>query len=379
MAYPQAPPRPSAKRLLLILLAIPAALVALNYGAKYWLLRSVMKSFAGPPLPKSLETPRVFLAKETLTKRVFASLPRIGEVTDVREVAGDVVAAGMNGVSRLDGEGRARADMLRLDMWEWPYTIVPDGKTFAILAGGMGARLLDDRGTALWRSTASAASAAGALAAGEPPVVALGYPGGGGVELRARDGRVLWKVDAANPWQVEIGEIGSGRVGVVHSSARGTLLLRDRRGNAKEISPETYTSHFKLLRWPGHGGRPAALVGDRKAPPERRLLVAGLDGTTVARLEAPAVAPEAEDLDVRAARYVSLKGGSGAYLAVVATVGGSGSRCVLYLYDPEGRLVYAELLAQRHAPLWSIPRKDRPGAETLLLGAENAVTAYELP
>jgi hypothetical protein len=51
---------------------------------------------------------------------------------------------------------------------------------------------------------------------------------------------------------------------------------------------------------------------------------------------------------------------------------------VLYLYDPEGTLVYEELLGQHGGALSIVERKDAPNLYRLLLGGVDEVTAYDL-
>jgi hypothetical protein len=73
---------------------------------------------------------------------------------------------------------------------------------------------------------------------------------------------------------------------------------------------------------------------------------------------------------------VKLRGGEAAYLAVLGTYLGS-NRAVLYIYSPEGKLVYNEILPEESKTLMALPHENGDG-EDILVGGKQTIWRYAI-
>lgn len=197
---------------------------------------------------------------------------------------------------------------------------------------------------------------------------AVGFNGGGGVRLLDSKGQMRWRQPDGNVWHVECVDVdGDGRPDIVHSNAGGELKVRDKDGNfIRAGRPQAYFSHFSLCEWPPKRPRPYALSSE-----DDTIWLFDFDGTTVAHFRAPQAGTLGEARGV----LVKLKANEPEYLAVLVAFR-TRSASILYVYDPQGALVYQEVLGEDCEAVAASP-PGKSGVESLLVGGEGQVWQYK--
>jgi len=161
---------------------------------------------------------------------------------------------------------------------------------------------------------------------------------------------------------------GDGQPEIVHSNAGGQMKVRDAQGNiVNQSRPPAYFSGFSLCNWPGKQDPQYALLSESGT-----VWVLGFDGKSVARLDAP----DCGDLGHARGVPVKLRAGHDEYFAVLVEFRNR-ERSILYLYDPDQKLVYQEVLGEACGCLAAVASGDSTD-ERLLLGGEQRVWQYTL-
>ncbi|MBM3122932.1 MAG: VCBS repeat-containing protein, partial [Chloroflexi bacterium] len=303
-----------------------------------------------PPRPAELDEPGVLLGEGFLAKRSLVQDESLGWITDIRAGELDpapgpeIGIAGKRGALFLDDGGAVKAKvpfMARAGHVDI-IDVEGDGVCEFMNRGGSDgvASLIPHSGRITWIYGGEPGGvmdmAAGDVDGDGRPEFAVGFGGGSGVHLLDADGARLWTRLDGNVWQVGMVDVeGRGHPQILHSNARGRLLVRDAKGDlAIQSDPDVYVGSFSLSTWPVHGDRPLVITAGEKT---LWLLTPG--GATVATLEAPHCLHWAR---VWAAPAV-LRPDEPSYLAVVATFA-LWQRSLLYVYEPGGGLVYQETL-----------------------------------
>src|SRR5260370_410489 len=202
--------------------------------------------------------------------------------------------------------------------------------------------------------------------------VVIGFNGGGGVVLVDGEGKKIWQRADGNVWHVETLDInGDGRKEILHSNARGQLLVRDREGEIiTRYLPDHYVSEFALTRWGAESQASHILIpskesGDGCCKPVILVLDAG--GKTVIHFDAPL-----GDLMHRTQGTPVHFPREPAYYAVLQT-NGPLNRSLLFLYDAEGKIAYQEILAEACFGIASMPEKT---GDRLLVGCSGKISEY---
>ena len=175
--------------------------------------------------------------------------------------------------------------------------------------------------------------------------VVVGFNGNGGVVLVDSAGKKIWQKADGNVWHVETLDIdGDGRAEILHSNAKGQLLVRDARG---EMIAHYLTRHnvsdFALTRW-GTESRaqhilvPSQEMGDGCCKPV--VLVLDANGKTISHFDAPL----GDLMHVTRGTPVHFPKGPPYYAVLQANR--FLSRSMLFLYDAEGKITYHEILAE---------------------------------
>jgi len=200
--------------------------------------------------------------------------------------------------------------------------------------------------------------------------VVIGFNGGGGVALIDGNGKEIWEKKDTNVWHVEILDInGDGRKEILHSNARGQLLVRDARGEIiARYLPDHYVSGFALTRWGAESQSRHILIPSQEAGEGKSsILVLDADGKSVIRLDDPL----GDLMHLTHGTPVHFPK-EAAYYAVLQT-NGSLKRSILFLYDSEGTIAYQEILADACLSIASMPEKS---ADRLLVGCSGNILEY---
>jgi hypothetical protein len=233
--------------------------------------------------------------------------------------------------------------------------------------------LFDKEGQVMWRSKDSPGvddSVPGDVAGDGKLSVVIGFNGGGGLVLLDGRGRELWKKDESNVWHVEtLDTNGDGRDEILHSDAKGQLLVRNGNGDViARYLPDFYVSHFTLTRW-GEDARPSHILvpisESREGCCKPAFILLDAHGNKVSELESPL-----GDLFTRMSA-TPIRFGKGAdYFAVLEN---QLERSMLLLYGEDGQIAYQEILGEPCLGMAALPKKD---GERLLVGCTAKVWEY---
>jgi len=170
-------------------------------------------------------------------------------------------------------------------------------------------------------------------------------------------------------WHVEMLDTnGDGRQEILHSNAKGELLVRNELGDKiGQYAPGFYVSHLTLTRWEQEP-RPTHILVPTSEPCEGNckpvLLVLDATGKKIAEFESPL-----GDLFTRASS-TPIRFGKSDFFAVLASVL---DRSMLILYAENRQIAYQEILSDPCHSLAALPTKN---GERLLVGCINKVWAY---
>jgi hypothetical protein len=202
--------------------------------------------------------------------------------------------------------------------------------------------------------------------------VVIGLNGGGGLVLLDSQGHRLWRKEESNVWHVEMLDInGDGRDEILHSNARGQLLVRDANGEVVgQYLPDSYVSGFALTRW-GEEVKPTHILvpttAKRDGCCKSLFLILDAKGKTVAERESPF----GDLLKNTAATPVRFRKGT-EYFAVLQSNFAIG-RSTLLLFDNDGQILYQEILGESCIGIATLSKKD---SERLLVGCDAKIWEY---
>lgn len=356
------------------------AFIALLVGGYIMYRRFSSNSSPRLQMPAVLKTPGVLIGKGFLTQSVFFESGSVGKVTDIvwgeldPKPGPELGIAGTDGAVFVDKSASLRSSVSFGDNFDRVSItdVEEDGVCEFINRGSWisKAALIDHKGRTVWRYGGRSGvddMAAGDVDADGIKEFAVGFNGGGGVDLVDRDGKKRWNKPDGNVWHVEMVDTDNdGRDEIIHSNAGGQITVRDAGGNIiQQSSPGPYFSSFSLVRFPTQTSRNYLLLAE-----DNHTWLFDFDGTTVRKLPAP----DCGDLGDALGTPVTLVKGQPDYLAVLVEYE-NWDRSILYLYDSKGKLVYQEVIAQDCAAITALPL-DNSGTEALLIGAPGKVLKY---
>jgi hypothetical protein len=337
---------------------------------------------------KKLE-PRVVTGDGLFKKSTFYKGDGLGEVTEIllgwpadREGA-SLTVVGNRGAQFLDGSGVLKKEVTFSKGFGCPVKIAklnPTGEYGFLTrdeSWAVDVTLLDERGQVRWTYPGSIREAiddsVGSDIDGKGQFkVVIGFNGGGGVALVDGAGKKIWQRAESNVWHVETLDInGDGHKVILHSNAKGQLLVRDMRGEViSHYLPDYYVSDFALTRWgeesqPNHILIPSKTSSDGCCKPVILVLDAG--GRPVVRLDAPL----GDLMHVTQGTPVHFSKDSPHY-AVLQT-NGPLDRSMLLLYDAQGKIAYQEIMAEACFSIAAMPEKM---ADRLLIGCAGKILEY---
>lgn len=331
--------------------------------------------------PAGMETASVVAGSGFLSKSVLVEDAQVGSVTDIAvgeldpSPGREIGVAGSGGALFLDEAANVKSSValggraVHVDIVD----VEADGVCEFMNRGqwGCDASLFDHSGKTIWTYGGSPGvddMAAGDLDGDGALEFVVGFNGGGGVHLLESDGKKQWTQPDGNVWHVETADTdGDGRLEIVHSNARGEIKVRDARGNTvKQGKPAAYFSHFSLCRWPGKQDRQYALLAE-----DDTIWLFDFDGSSVQKFSAP----ECGTLGHARGVPVKLEANQPEYLAVVVEFS-RWQRSILYVFAPDGKLVYQEVLPEACGSIAAMS-VGKAASESILVGAEGKVWQFD--
>jgi hypothetical protein len=164
---------------------------------------------------------------------------------------------------------------------------------------------------------------------------------------------------------------GDGREEILHSNAKGQLLVRNAKGDVvDQYLPGSYVSRFALTRWGAEAQPSHILVSTSEAREgccKATFVVLYAHGKKVTELESPQ-----GDLLSRMSATPIRFGKGAEYFAVLKNESWL-ERSMLFLYGDDGQIVYQEILGESCPGIAALPEKD---GSRLLVGCAGKIWEY---
>ena len=372
----------SSKKILVIYSVIAWVIIAgAAYGGRHLYLNYVKPNMP-EGMAEELVKPGVLKGEGLLAKRKSFKDSSVGYVTDITmgRPVGDkfpILVAGTKGAAFLDDKWNVES-FVDFKKCECPDSIefvdVENDWTteFMVRSSDKGFMLLDNNGEALW--TYAEDTGASDMAAGD-------FDGDGmkdfaiaiyeeGIRILDGKGNEMWQNPVEDVWRVEAGDVDNdGKAEIVHYGWDGNITAINSAGEeVGATASASEVSYFMVSRWPDTGGDLHMIGCDGKGS----FLVMDFNGSERARL----VAPQCNEFDDMKASLADLNGDGMKYFAAM-TSSEEWDRSALYLYDPNGALVYQEILPYSMGEMTAFA-VGGSAAEVILVGGDETVWQYEL-
>jgi hypothetical protein len=332
--------------------------------------------------------PRLIKGEGKFERRSFYSDEGLGGVSQIRvgwpadREGADIALVGPQGVDFIDSAGQIKKQVRFSIQQHCPVSVARLGTAgeYGFLtrdeSWAVPATLFDREGHVIWRSGGKLPgvddSAPGDMSGDGTLSVAIGFNGDGGITLLDGQGKTLWNKGETNVWHIEmLDRNGDGREEILHSNAKGQLLVRNAKGDVvNQYLPGSYVSLFALTRW-GEEARPSHILVStsefREGCCKPTFVVLDAHGKKVTELDSPL-----GDLLSRMSATPVRFGKGTEYFAVLKSELWSG-RSMMFLYGQDGQIVYQEILAESCPSIAALPEKD---SERLLVGCAGKVWEY---
>jgi hypothetical protein len=368
-----------------------AILLLLIVGAGAFLYHYVQKdsreSEAQVEARQKMLQPRLISGEGNFERHTFYSDDGLGNVSQInvgwpadREGA-DIAVVGSHGADFIDSSGQMKKQV-RFSINQYsPVVVARTGSSgeYGFLTRDQSwsapATLFDNQGHVSWQSKDWPGvddSAAGDVLGNGQLSIVVGFNAAGGLALFDGQGKKLWNKAEGNVWHVEMLDTnGDGRDEVLHSDAKGQLLVRNEKGDViSRYLPGTYVSFFALTGWggekrPSHILIPVSKGSEGQEKPAFVLLEA--NGNKTIELDSPL-----GNLFTRVGAAPIRFGKGIRHFAVLENYSPS-DRSMLVLYTEDGQIVYQEILGESCLGVAALPTG---AGKRLLVGCDSKILEY---
>jgi hypothetical protein len=374
-------------RKILIGIAVLVFLLAGGIAFLYVKIRPSLREYAvRAEAERKMLQPRLVKGAGRFERRVFYAGSDLGDISQIHvgwpadHEGADIAVVGSQGADFVDSAGHLKKHVRFSIEQRCPVTVAridPTGE-YAYLtrdeSWAVPATLFNKEGAVTWRSKDNWPgvddSAAGDVFGNGKVSVVIGFNGSGGIALLDGEGKTLWRKEEANVWHVEMLDTnGDGREQILHSNAKGQLLVRNGSGDVvAQYLPSFYVSHFALTRW-GNEARPSHILVPISEPRDGcckpAFVLLDANGKKVSELDSPM-----GDLFTRmSATPIQFRRGLNQFAVLENRLG----RSMLLLYGSDGEISYQEILDEPCLGVAAVPSKD---GERLLVGCAAKIWEY---
>jgi len=369
-----------------------AILVLLMVGAGVFLYHKIQPSIreaeAQVEARQKMLQPRLITGEGDFEKRTFYSDEGLGNISQIsigwpadREGA-DIAVVGSHGADFIDSSGQMRNKVhFSIDQY-CPVIVVRTSSTgdYSYLtrdeSWAAPATLFDKQGHVRWTSKGTWPgvddSAAGDVFGDGKLSVVIGLNGSGGLTLLDEQGKTLWNKAEGNVWHAEMLDTNAdGRDEILHSDAKGHLLVRNGKGDViSRYLPGTYVSFFALTRWGGETRPTHILIPISKGnegQEQSTFVLLEANGNKIMEMDSP-LGNLFKWFSATPIRF-----GKGTPVFAILNNDSPSDRSMLVLYDENGQIMYEEILGESCLGVAAIPTAD---GERLLVGCESKVLEY---
>jgi hypothetical protein len=332
--------------------------------------------------------PHIISGEGNFEKRTFYTGEGLGNISQIsvgwpadRERA-DIAVVGSQGADFIDSLGQMKKQV-RFSIAQYSPVVLaqtgPSGEYGYLTrdeSWAAPATLFDEQGHVSWHSKWSWQgvddSAPGDVFGNGQLSVVIGFNGAGGLALYDGQGEKLWSKAEANVWHVEMLDTnGDGRDEILHSDAKGQLIVRNEKGEViSRYLPGTYVSFFSLTRWageprPSHILIPVSEGSEGQEKPAYVLLNA--KGDKIMEMDSPL-----GNLFTRLSA-TPIRFGKGTRVFAVLENDSPSDRSMLMLYAQNGQILYQEILGESCLGVAALPTAK---GERLLVGCDSKILEY---
>lgn len=416
------------KKILTWVIIIASVLLVVGVLAA-WVIYSFLAKLSayGPPVtPQELREARVIVGADFLSRNQFVTLDQnwtslndvmgVGSISDIAvgeldsQPGLEIAIAGIYGALIVDQNGTKRSEIryefaikkrkMFIFTSEIPESSVGelqvidvegDGTCEYLARGSLdGAAVFSHHGSRVWSYGAftDEKTYIDDLAPGDlnGDGVLEFVAGWNALEAFDRQGKKRWsKPYDSVMFQLEVVDVDGDRKNeIIHS--KGGLTIWDGQGQLiKEVEMPFYLARFQLIPMPGEEKRPRILALE-----DEHVWLVDFEGSVVNKFAAPLsrfTNPRknppgnldflgSDETDVYKAEgvWVKLKENQPEFLAVVTEFAGI-DRSVFYVYSPEGKLVYHEVLPEGCSSIAVLGQPER-NVQELLIGGTDTVWRY---
>lgn len=349
---------------------------------------SIQAAHARAEAQKKMLVPRVITGGEKFGRLSFYAGNGLGTICQILvgwpadHEGADIAMVGNQGTDFVDAAGRVKKQVRMSIESRVPIEVarINQAGDYGYLtreeSWAVPVTLFDKVGHVLWRSgdqwPGVDDSVSGDFTGTGELSVVVGLNGHGGLVLLNARGKQVWKKDDGNVWHVEgLDTNGDGHDEIVHSNARGQLLLRNGNGDIlAHYLPDSYVSNFVLTRWGGETKATHLLVPVSEVQEgccKSKIVILDSHGERVTERDNP--------LGGLFTRFSAtpVQFNEGAEYFAVLEDNSPDKRSMLTLYAQEGQIAYQEILGESCLGMAAYSTKNTAG---LLIGCADRVWEY---
>ncbi len=335
-------------------------------------------NISGLKRPASLNTLGVKTNTGYISKPSIISIKDVYYVTDMAtDAKGNIVVAGLLGAAVINPDLLVPMSGIRWQDFDVNSVSIVKTRTddLHFLACGSeesGVILLDARGQIECKfkyNSDMGKIAAGGVNGDNKLEFAAALGDGGDLHLFDHSGNEIWDQTHRKAWHVEMEDINKdGKMEIINSDSAGEIVVRDAAGTIiKQNKPAISLYDFSLCAWPARTSNRLIL-----SPRNQGIIVFDYDGNTIASLPAPDCTRLADMRGI----WVKLYPGENDYFAALAHFI-QWDRSILYIYSPDNKLVYQEVLPEYCISMnTAVDKKTK--SEFLLIGGLDEVLQYSV-
>ena len=179
-------------------------------------------------------------------------------------------------------------------------------------------------------------------------------------------GNTLWKKTTEEIWRLAFVDINDdGKEELLSSDYNGNITIRDENGDTVGSYPRRLGRNFSVCRWPDKNSPVRFLFSKNE-----KIWIADLQGNILTSYKAPG----AHEYEARGTP-IKFEVDQNPYFAVIVKVRAAKKEAALFIYSPQGMLVYHEILPVLYVALLAF-QDGSSDIETLLVGGEDIVWQY---
>ncbi len=195
----------------------------------------------------------------------------------------------------------------------------------------------------------------------------IAYNGKKGIDLLDHEGDLIWKKDASNVWKIAVTDsAGRNDMRILHSNARGELIMRDKNGSViRRTKADNRINFFSLTPWPEKNSPDHVVFSTEKG-----VHILNIQGEEIEKFPGSAHGKKGQ---LTASLFKTEKGRT--LFAANITIPLE-KRTLFIVYSKDGEIVFEDALEEICPSIKTIPAEKDNNSECVLLGCENKIYLF---